>query len=167
MQFRRNHPWNGGYALPENVLAERPNRSTLTTKYLPRRTFGPVSSPPSPWKTGYSYPPHVSAEPVGHSPRTTRYLPRRTVMTKIPNYLDKGDAPAINKYAGEEWLTEASKRYDTPLDGFSGGRPTINRFSGEAWEAAAEADYGMGGVDTKTMAFAGAALLGLFLITRK
>lgn len=33
------HPWNPGYAIPEYVMAEPPDRGTFTTKWLPRGTI--------------------------------------------------------------------------------------------------------------------------------
>lgn len=36
------HPWNPGYALPEYVQAEPPERGTFTTQWLPRGTISSV-----------------------------------------------------------------------------------------------------------------------------
>jgi hypothetical protein len=36
------HPWDPGYAIPEYVKAEPPERGTFTTKWLPRGTISAV-----------------------------------------------------------------------------------------------------------------------------
>jgi len=36
------NPWNPGYAIPDYVMAEPPERGTFTTKWLPRGTISQV-----------------------------------------------------------------------------------------------------------------------------
>jgi hypothetical protein len=86
MFFRKPHPWDPGYALPANVLAEPPGRGTLTTGYMRRKTIDAPAVPP-PWRTGYAYPDYVGKEPLGRGVYRTKYMPRKTVSTLIPKYL--------------------------------------------------------------------------------
>lgn len=86
MQFRKPHPWDGQYALPDNVMAEPPGRGTLTTAYLRRRSFPPVDVV-QPWQNRYAVPEYVKAEPIGRGVFRSKGLRRRTVDTLVPEYL--------------------------------------------------------------------------------
>lgn len=115
MQFRRRHPWDPGYALPQNVLDEPSRVGTLTTAYLPRRTID-APSIPEPWRTGYAYPEYVDSEPLGRGVFATAYMPRRTVDTLVPDYLsgmvdDELGQADINTKSGATWRESAARRY--------------------------------------------------------
>jgi hypothetical protein len=86
MQFRKPHPWDGGYAIPDSVMAEPPGRGTFTGRGIPRRTID-APAIPRPWQTGYAYPDYVGQEPIGRGVFRTKYRPRKTVDTLIPEYL--------------------------------------------------------------------------------
>lgn len=148
MQFRRPHPWDGQYALPENVLAEPPRFGTLTTGYMPRKTIdAPALAPP--WEPGYAYPEYIKDEPLGAGVFRTKYTPRRTVDTLVPRFLgddeggvDASDEPGINIYGGTQWLQRAQARYGAELPMLGGVGQPINFDSGQAWIEAAENRYG-------------------------
>jgi hypothetical protein len=86
MQFRKPHPWDGGYAIPDYVMSEPGLRGTHTTKYMPRRTIDAPALPP-PWKPGYATPAYVNKEPLGRGVYRTKYHPRKSIDVLIPEYL--------------------------------------------------------------------------------
>lgn len=100
MFFRKPHPWDGNYAIPDNVMAEPPGRGTVTTKQRRRRTIDdPAIAPP--WRPGYAYPAYVGQEPIGRGVYRTKYRPRKTIDVLIPKYLgddelDQGADPIAN-----------------------------------------------------------------------
>lgn len=119
MQYRRPHPWDPKFALPEYVMAEPARFGTLTTKYRPRRSID-APALARPWRTRYAYPDYVSQEPIGGGVYRTKYLPRRTIGAQVPQYLGNDleewqSTPDINIRGGETWLDAASQRYDDPL----------------------------------------------------
>lgn len=83
-QYRVNHPYDPGFALPLNVMAEPPGRGTLTTAQLPRKTFFPGSRN---WTGGYALPDYVMAEPQGRGTITTSQARRKTIPMKIKSPL--------------------------------------------------------------------------------
>jgi len=83
-QFRRPHPWDPGFALPANVMAEPPGRGTLTSVGLPRKT---ISGRPVGWAGGYALPDYLQAEPSGRGTATTHQDRRRTISQFIPGSL--------------------------------------------------------------------------------
>lgn len=83
MQYRRPHPWDPGYAIPEYVMAEPPLRGTYTSKGIPRKTIDAPAIPP-PWRTGYAYPDYVGEEPLGRGVYRTKYLPRKSTDVVVP-----------------------------------------------------------------------------------
>lgn len=80
-QYRRNHPYDAGFALPANVMAEPPGRGTLTTQQLPRKTF---SAMPAGWTGGFALPDYVKAEPYKRGAMHTHWARRKTIPTLIP-----------------------------------------------------------------------------------
>lgn len=83
MQYRRPHPWDGGYAIPDYVMAEPPLRGTFTGRGIDRRT---IDAPelPGPWQTGYAYPEYVGQEPIGQGVFRTKYYPRKSIDVLVP-----------------------------------------------------------------------------------
>lgn len=87
-QFRVAHPYDPGFALPPNVMAEPPGRGTFTTEQLPRKTFFPG---PRDWTGGYVLPDYVLAEPQGRGTISTAQARRKTIPMKIAEPL--GETP--------------------------------------------------------------------------
>jgi hypothetical protein len=76
MRLKKNHPWNPGYALPGNVLAETGD-DIRVTETRPRGTYDdPVVS--APWQSGYALPGSVRAERPGQGVDITPWAPRGT-----------------------------------------------------------------------------------------
>lgn len=86
MQFRKAHPWDGGYAIPDHVMAEPPLRGTFTGRGIPRRTIDAPAVPKA-WQTGHAYPNYVGQEPIGQGVFRTKYYPRKSIDVLIPEYL--------------------------------------------------------------------------------
>ena len=91
-QFRTPHPWDPGFALPANVLAEPPGRGTLVTAQLPRKT---ISGRPMDWTGGYAVPQWILDEPSGRGVYWTKSAQRKTIQQSIPGSL--GDVDQIPK----------------------------------------------------------------------
>ena len=83
--FRKSHPYNPGYALPANVLAEPPGRGTIQGAYIPRRTFAEI--PPG-WTGGYDLPAYIKNENHGKGAATGKYIRRKTVSEKYKSPLE-------------------------------------------------------------------------------
>ncbi len=100
--FRKSHPWNPGYALPANVLAESPGRGTLVTEQLPRRT---ISRRPRGWTGGYALPEYIQNEPDKRGAAHTHWLRRKTIPHTIASPLGAMDIPEtdnpVNVYGQE------------------------------------------------------------------
>lgn len=94
-QYRTRNPYNPGYALPDNVLAEPPGRNTIATVQRQRRTFDSPGVIPQAWRTGYALPDYVEAEPLGRGAISTYQRPRKTIPTLIPNALGDDSASSI------------------------------------------------------------------------
>lgn len=95
-QFRIQHPYDPGFALPPNVIAEPPGRGTLTTLPLPRRTF---DDPVPGWDGGYgNQPSYVRAEPIGRGAAYTMPDMRRTIPLHVPSELGDDASDALRAY---------------------------------------------------------------------
>lgn len=92
-QFRINHPWDPGYALPPHVMAEPPGTGTLTTAQLPRKTF---DDPVPGYTGGFAVPAYIREEPIGRGAATTMWARRKTIPLYVPDALgaDAGGAAA-------------------------------------------------------------------------
>ena len=86
MQFRLPHPWDPGFALPQNVMDEPPEFGVIITHQMPRGTYFRGKAPP-PWQPGYALPGYVKREPVGAPAQVTLMQPRGTIYNNIPEYL--------------------------------------------------------------------------------
>jgi hypothetical protein len=82
-QYRYNNPYNAGFALPSNVMAEPPGRGTLVSDMLPRGTISTIHG----WTGGYEVPEYIRQETPGRGARTTAWLPRGTIPLKVPDAL--------------------------------------------------------------------------------
>ncbi|MHC4175886.1 MAG: hypothetical protein ACYSWU_00155 [Planctomycetota bacterium] len=94
MFFRKPHPWDGQYAIPDYVMAEPPGRGTATTKYRRRKS---IDNPaiPTPWQPGYAYPNYVGQEPIGRGVHRTKYYPRKSIDVLVPKYLGDDEPGAV------------------------------------------------------------------------
>jgi hypothetical protein len=88
MQYRRPHPYNPHYALPDHVMAEPPGTGTFTTAYSPRGTY---TERPRGWTGGYAQPAYIEAEPSARGAMMTHWLPRRWLPMPIPEALGADD----------------------------------------------------------------------------
>ena len=108
VQFRKNHPWNPGYALPAHVLAEPPGRGTIQGKYIPRRTYNPI---PEGWTGGYALPAYVMAENHGKGAAGSYGIRRRTVSRKYQTplgYVGYPDAPLALRLPAEVYALDGT-----------------------------------------------------------
>lgn len=97
-QFRRPNPYDPGFALPANVLAEPPGRGTLATVQLPRKT---ISGAPSGWDGGYVLPDYVRAEGAGRGAMHSHWARRKTIQRLVPDALGADGPPMRPGFPGD------------------------------------------------------------------
>ncbi len=89
--LKKDHPWNGRYAIPDYVLSEPPGFGTHTTKQTPRGTISVMSARAPSWRSGYAVPAYIHEEPIGRGVFVTKQLPRKTISTTIPSMFATGN----------------------------------------------------------------------------
>ena len=87
MQWRKPHPWDGNYAIPDYIMDEPARFGTHTTTQRRRRSYGPLGVRPPGWSPHLALPDYIKKEQVGQGALRTKYRPRRSVSTLIPQYL--------------------------------------------------------------------------------
>ncbi len=85
-----NHPYDPGFTLPDNVLAEPPGAGTMTTQVLHRKSF---YGAPRDWNGGYAVPDYIQAEPAGRGAAYAYDLPRKSIQQNIPGSLGDDSPP--------------------------------------------------------------------------
>jgi hypothetical protein len=112
--LNKKNPYNPGYALPKNVLAEPERRGTFTTRAAPRGTIDTyrAAKKGTAWDPGYALPSNVLREKPGQGVLVTNWAPKGTIDSWNPsNFRKPGSDAGIVATSGLGSLGDDSLGY--------------------------------------------------------